>query len=122
MFKKKAIKQIESLTPRLSRIHEAYLDIDPQNISQDPLKVERSLTFREKLSLKRERYKEKDGWQFYGEAFVLENTCPACGQKLYISHQTSPRWTWGEMCGREGYLLFCPHCKKDIDFYLTVMN
>lgn len=122
MLKKKAIKQIESLTERLSRIHEAYLDIDSQNLSQDPLKVERSLTFREKLSLKRERYKEKDGWQFCGEAFELKNTCPACGQKLYISHQTSPRWTWGEMCGREGYLLFCPHCKKDIDFYLTVMN
>lgn len=122
MFKKQTIKEIESLTPRLSRIHEAYLDIDHQAISQDPLKVERALTIREKLNLKKERYKEKDGWKFCGEAFVLENTCPSCGNKLYVVHQTSPMWTWVHLCGREGYLLFCPHCKKDIDFYLTVMN
>ena len=122
MINKKIIAEIESLEPRLIRIHEAYLDINPETISMDPLKVERELNFKERWALIRKRYREKDGWQFCGHAFVLKNTCPICGKPLYASHQTSPRYTWRRLCGREGYLVFCPHCKKDINFYLTLMN
>ena len=122
MINKKIIAEIESLEPRLIRIHEAYLDMNPETISMDPLKVERELNFKERWALKRKRYREKDGWQFCGHAFVLKNTCPICGKPLYASHQTSPRYTWRRLCGREGYLVFCPHCKKDINFYLTLMN
>ena len=106
---KKIIAEIESLEPRLIRIYEAYLDINPDTVSIDPLKVERALNLKERWALRKERYHEKDG-------------CPICGQPLYISHQTSPGFTWRELCGREGYLLYCPHCKKDINFFLTVMN
>ena len=122
MMNKKIIAEIESLEPRLIRIYEAYLDINPDTVSIDPLKVERALNLKERWALKKERYQEKDGWQFCGHAYVLKNTCPICGQPLYISHQTSPGYTWRELCGREGYLLYCPHCKKDINFFLTVMN
>lgn len=122
MINKKIIAEIESLEPRLIRIYQAYLNINPDTVSLDPLKVERELTFRECRSLERERYHEKDGWQFCGHAFVLKNTCPICGKPLYVSHQTSPRYTWRRLCGREGYLVYCPHCKKDINFYLTLMS
>lgn len=122
MKKSETIKEIESLSPRLLRIYEAYLDINPETITVDPLQVERELSFKERWNLRKERYKEKDGWQFCGQAFLLKNKCPICGEQLYISHQTSPIWTWRHLCGREGYLVYCPHCKKDMGFYLTVMN
>lgn len=122
MTKEERIAEIESLESRLSSIYEAYLEIDPDTVSSDPIKVERALTLRERWALIKERYHEKDGWQFCGDAYLLKNTCPICGQPLYISHQTSPAYTWRELCGREGFLLYCPHCKKDINFFLTVMN
>lgn len=119
---KNIIAEIESLDPRLIRIYEAYLDINPETVTLEPLKVERALNLKERWSLIRERYHEKDGWRFCGHAYVLKNPCPVCGQPLYVSHQTSPGYTWRKLCGREGYLLYCPNCKKDINFYLTVMN
>ena len=122
MANKKIIAKIESIEARLISIYEAYLDINPDTVSMDRLKVERGLNLKERWTLKRERYNEKDGWRFCGHAYVLKNTCPICGKPLYISHQTSPGYTWSEMCGREGYLVYCPNCKKDINFYLTLMN
>ncbi len=119
---KKRIAEIESLGLGYIINYEAYLDINPDTIFTDPLKVERALNLKECYTLKKERYHEKDGWRFCGHAYLLKNTCPVCGQPLYISYQTSPRYTWRELCGREGYLLYCSHCKKDINFYLTVMN
>lgn len=122
IFKNKSITEIESLNPSLIRIFEAYLDINPETVSLDSLIVDRSLNFKERWELKKERYHDKNGWRFRGSSFLLKNKCPICGQQLYVSRQTSPSWTWAKMCGREGYLVYCPHCKRDINFYLTEMN
>ena len=108
-------KKIESLEPLIS-------NIDTYTVSVEHLKVERALNFKERRALKKDLYQEEDGWQFCGRAYVLKNTCPICGQPLYISHQTSPGYTWRKLRGREGYLIYCPQCKKDIYFYLTMMN
>ena len=38
---------------------------------------------------------------------------------IYFS---SPDWTWQRLCGREGWLLYDPETKTQLDFVMTVMN
>jgi hypothetical protein len=98
------------------------LDIDTNSILLDRPIIKQSLAKEEYLSLKKERYSDKDGWQLSKYVRLLENKCPCCSENLIIAYQSSPKWTWEELCGRAGYLVYCPKCKKDINFYLTVMN
>ena len=118
----KKIEDIESLEPIRIRPFESFLEIDPNTISDEAFKVERALGFKERWKFKKGSYRERGGWKFCGNAYVLKNKRPICGQSLYVSEQTSPRWTWLRLCGRQGFLVYCPHCKKDINFYLTMMN
>ena len=51
--------------------------------------------------------------------------CPSCGMKdedlVWVEYR-SPNWTWSYLCGREGYMVFCPTCKKCVNNILTLMN
>lgn len=116
------IHQIGSLEPRMSRIYEAYLSIDPNSLYLEKPIIQRQLSNDEFKMLELMRYQEKDGWLLRDVAFQLKNNCPCCGHPLYIAYQKSPNWTWKQLCGRAGYLVYCPNCKKDLNFYRTLMN
>ena len=123
MRKKEDIQKIlEYLNTKLPRNDQPYLNINPDTVFSGPIEVERRLDLKEHWVLKLDRYVETGGWRLLGRAHLLKNTCPHCGKQLYLAHQTSPAWTWSHLCGREGYLVYCPHCKKDIQFFLTIMN
>jgi hypothetical protein len=38
---------------------------------------------------------------------------------IYFS---SPPWTWEQLCGREGWLLYDPATERQLEFVMTVMN
>ncbi|MCB8971483.1 MAG: hypothetical protein M9964_08630 [Solirubrobacterales bacterium] len=38
---------------------------------------------------------------------------------IYFS---SPSWTWEQLCGREGWLLYDPESERQFQFVMTVMN
>lgn len=44
---------------------------------------------------------------------------PESAEWLYF---TSPAWTWENLCGREGWLLYDAATKTQYDFVMTVMN
>ena len=122
MMSQSIIEEIESLTHDRLRFYEFHLKIDPRTTIKQPLTVERSLSIREKRILNLLRYNIFRKWRFCGEAFLLNNTCTKCGRKLYVALQTTPAYTWKRKYGRKGFLVYCPHCHKDIDFFLTVLN
>lgn len=43
----------------------------------------------------------------------------ASTQWIYFS---SPPWTWEQLCGREGWLLYDPATKGQLEFVMTAMN
>lgn len=86
------------------------------------LVIKRQLSIREYRKLKKERYADKGGWRLSPYAYLLNNTCPKCGQSLYATYQCSPPDTWVKRCGRAGVLVYCPNCPADLNFFLTVMN
>ena len=117
------LETIDCLNQKLSQDYELYMRINhPEEAFSGPIVIDRKLRLKEQWTLRLEQYKEIGGWRLLGRAHLLKNSCPHCGHQLYLAHQTSPAWTWGEMCGREGYLVYCPHCKKEIQFFLTIMN
>lgn len=54
--------------------------------------------------------------------FPCSTPCDDCGKWTVIANVYSPAWTWANLCGRGGIMLFCPHCKKQIKYVLTIMN
>lgn len=52
----------------------------------------------------------------------LDEVCPKCGERLIEVHVSTPSWTWENLCGREGMLTFCPHCQKQLRFYMGLMS
>ena len=58
----------------------------------------------------------------------LEGTiapCPKCGKKfeeMELFYFESPEETWRHLCGRAGWIVICPDCKKQIRFMLEVMS
>ncbi len=57
-----------------------------------------------------------------GKVTFLKETCPDCGEKLVSLYFKSPAWTWEQLCGRAGFMKICPHCPRQIEFSMTVMN
>ncbi|MDR0824953.1 MAG: hypothetical protein LBN74_07640 [Prevotella sp.] len=45
-----------------------------------------------------------------------------CNSKMFWMLFRSPQETWRGLCGREGYLLICPHCIRQVYFRLTIMS
>lgn len=84
------------------------------------------------------KYQDHDPVVFFPWADVYNNTadfktdisnkdiaCPNCGKSikdLKVIYFRSPDWTWKEMCGREGWLVICEDCKKQVYFKTVVMN
>ena len=50
---------------------------------------------------------------------VLEEGASESTQWIYFS---SPDWTWEQLCGREGWLLYDPKSKHQHGFLMTLMN
>lgn len=51
--------------------------------------------------------------------------CPKCKRPpaaMTWIYFRSPGWTWSRMCGREGWLNVCDHCRLQLQFHLLVMN
>lgn len=48
--------------------------------------------------------------------------CPICHRPLHEIVYISPLWTWKSLCGREGDLIYCPHCRIQWSFDCQRMN
>jgi hypothetical protein len=51
--------------------------------------------------------------------------CPKCQRppaEMTWIYFRSPSWTWWRMCGCEGWLGVCDHCRLQLQFRLLVMN
>lgn len=53
---------------------------------------------------------------------IKAEVCPKCGHHTLSLWFCSPTWTWRQLCGRAGNMTICPHCLKQMDFQLIVMN
>lgn len=54
--------------------------------------------------------------------FLLTQHCPDCGSQVIKSFYCSSPWSWQHMCGREGWIFFCPKCQKQLQWNVTAMN
>lgn len=54
--------------------------------------------------------------------FLLTQHCPDCGSQVIMSFYCSSPWSWQHMCGREGWIFFCPKCQKQLQWNVTAMN
>ena len=113
--------EIEHLS-QLSENERSRFQIDSGYSFVDKPMIQRALTDKEYELINKKRYGKKDGWQLSRYAYLLENKCPCCGDNLFLVYHFSPSWTWKKLCGRAGFLVFCPKCKKDLMFLLTKMN
>ena len=48
--------------------------------------------------------------------------CPICHRPLHEIVYISPLWTWKNYCGREGDLIYCPHCRIQWSFDCKALN
>jgi len=53
---------------------------------------------------------------------VIKDRCPICHRHLHEVYFCSPEWTWEDLCGREGFLIYCPHCRVQWRFHGTKLN
>ena len=57
--------------------------------------------------------------------FKNHDSCLKCGMqsdKLFWIEFKSPKWTWENLCGRQGPISICPVCKIQVEFICEVMN
>ncbi len=58
-----------------------------------------------------------------GNNFKDHQSCPKCSLKsealIWINFK-SPKWTWENLCGREGPLSICPNCKIQVEHIVEV--
>lgn len=63
------------------------------------------------------------GKEFKNERFVLTaQPCYECGSPVIKSKFCTPSDTWEHLAGREGWIFFCPNCKKQLQENITIMN
>ena len=53
---------------------------------------------------------------------IINHKCDKCWNNTVIVYFVSPAWTWEKLCGRAGYLIICPHCVRQIEFFCSYMN
>ena len=62
-------------------------------------------------------------WQRPNEVwFPCSTLCEDCGKWTVAAYVYSPIRTWMNLGGRGGMMLFCPRCKKQIEYKLLAMN
>lgn len=53
---------------------------------------------------------------------IIDHKCDKCGNNTVAVYFVSPAWTWKKLCGRAGYLIICPHCVRQMEFFCSYMN
>ena len=53
---------------------------------------------------------------------IINHKCNKCKKNTVVVYFVSPAWTWEKLCGRAGYLIICPHCVRQIEFFCSYMN
>ena len=53
---------------------------------------------------------------------IIDHKCDKCGNNTVAVYFVSPAWTWEKLCGRAGYLIICPHCVRQMEFFCSYMN
>ena len=51
--------------------------------------------------------------------------CPGCNTPaadLAWIWFESPEWTWERLCGRAGWRTVCDACRRQVDFFLDILN
>ena len=58
------------------------------------------------------------------DVYSVKNVrCPHCWKKQVVLFEyCSPLWTWQNLCGRDGPMLYCPHCDRIIYYEWCVIN
>lgn len=56
------------------------------------------------------------------KVFESRYSCPKCNHHLVEVYFRSPAWTWQHLMGRQGPMLICPNCCRQVAFRCEVMN
>jgi hypothetical protein len=60
------------------------------------------------------------------QTYLLQaRECKRCKEQpdnLTWVYFRSPDWTWEKLCGRAGWLTICEKCRRQVDFFLEIMN
>ena len=103
----------------------AYQKIGPASIwGYD---YERSFESGEVVAILEERRDANDtieiSWKNIDVYSVLNARCPHCWKKRVVLFEyCSPLWTWQNLCGRGGPMLYCSHCNRIIYYDWYVVN
>ncbi|MBI5625071.1 MAG: hypothetical protein HY924_14940 [Elusimicrobia bacterium] len=52
-------------------------------------------------------------------------SCPSCGaggRGLELFYYRTPERTWRLLCGRAGWIVVCPSCRRQVRFFLEAMG
>jgi hypothetical protein len=55
----------------------------------------------------------------------VASACPTCqksADRLVWFYFDSPDWTWDHLCGRAGWMTICDACRRQVDFFLEILN
>lgn len=53
---------------------------------------------------------------------VSRKRCSECMKNTILIYYISPEKTWKILAGRAGYMLICPHCLAQHEFYCTILS
>jgi hypothetical protein len=56
---------------------------------------------------------------------TIAKDCPNCGSRpetLAWFYFSSPDDTWQHLCGRAGWMTVCDRCRRQVDFFMELMN
>ena len=56
------------------------------------------------------------------KVFESKLSCPKCNHHMVEVYFRSPDWTWQHLMGRQGPLLICPNCCRQVAFCCEIMN
>ena len=51
--------------------------------------------------------------------------CPGCNRhadELEWIYFSSPKWTWENLCGSEGWMVVCDDCNEQVNYFAVVIN
>lgn len=88
---------------------------EPNNQTEDDFQWSRNVPFPwEDVFASMKAYPDK--------VFESRLSCPNCNHHLVEVYFRSPTWTWQHLMGRQGPLLICPNCCRQVAFCCEVMN
>ena len=113
----------DQFVANLEAIKAAYPDVDPWFIFGEAWHLGHLIEFLPHGYIKA-KYGAIGAKQAFlsNDAETLKSICPFCWHKKKRIYFTSPDWTWRELCGRNGELIICEHCKIQYGFDCDEMN